>query len=125
MAKQKDEPAAPSVATQLRNLLTKATADDVKELDTEIEAKETELAGLRANRKLLAHAVGIEEPKRTWSRKAKGPKPLPTPSGAKPAAGWASLATQPPSGSRMGRWSSPDTRNGCQAPASWTRTRSS
>jgi hypothetical protein len=82
MAKQKHDeptPTAPpvSVATQLRNLLTKATAEDVKELDTEIEAKETELAGLRANRKLLAQAVGLEEPKRTWSRKAKGPKPPP------------------------------------------------
>ncbi len=71
MAKAKDEPATTSVATQLRDLLAKATAEDVKELDAEITAKESELDKLKANRKLLAQAVGIEEPKQHWTRRKK------------------------------------------------------
>lgn len=70
MAKQTDASAA-SVASQLRDLLTRATEADVAEIDAEIAAKEGELASLRANRDLLAKAVGLEPAKRTWSRKKK------------------------------------------------------
>lgn len=70
MAKAKDEPAATtSVASQLRDLLGRATAEDVAELDAEIAAKEKETEILKANRKLLAQAVGIEEPKKHWTQR--------------------------------------------------------
>jgi len=57
------------VAVRLRELLAAATPDDVQEIDAEIALKEEELAKLRANRKLLAAAVGLEEPKRGPGRR--------------------------------------------------------
>lgn len=52
----------PPLATQLRELLAKATKEDVDLIDVQIEEKEQELATLRADRKMLAQAAGIEEP---------------------------------------------------------------
>lgn len=60
-----------SVASRLRDLLGEATEADVKEMDAEIEAAEETLAKLRANRKLLAQAVGLEEPKKHWTQQRK------------------------------------------------------
>lgn len=89
MAKQAahdDKPPA-SVASQLRDLLTRATEADVAEIDAEIAVKKGELASLEANRDMLAKAIGMEPAKRAWSRKPKDESAPAAAPAAKPAAG--------------------------------------
>lgn len=79
-----------SVATQLRDLLTKTTKEDVEEIDAEIAAAEESLGKLRATRKMLAQAIGLEEPRKPWTRKAK----------AEPSANGSAAAKSPASSTR-------------------------
>jgi len=51
------------LAQQLRELLSQATAEDVKEIDAAIETKQAEIDALKADRKMLAQAAGLEQPK--------------------------------------------------------------
>lgn len=69
------------LATQLRELLAQTTADDVKDLDAQILAKQAELDALKADRKMLAQAAGIEEPKKHWTQTRKA-KAAPSANGA-------------------------------------------
>lgn len=75
------------VGDELLKLMGKATAEDVKAMDDAIAAKERELDGLKAVRKMLALAVGIETPKKpgpakgTPSRAPRADAPLPDGSG--------------------------------------------
>lgn len=70
----KESPPPRSVASQLRDLLGQATQADVDEIDAEIAAKDEEIAKLRANRKMLAQAIGLEPEKKHWTQQRK-PKP--------------------------------------------------
>ncbi|VTT98916.1 unnamed protein product [Gemmataceae bacterium] len=67
MAKDKEPAPAPEprpVGEQLLDLVGRATPDDLKAIDDAIAAKDRDLAALRAVRKVLAVAAGVEEPKK-------------------------------------------------------------
>ena len=65
---KKDDTA--TVAGQLLGLVGKATAEDVAEIDRLIEERSKELDGLRAVRRVVALATGLEQPaKRGGPRK--------------------------------------------------------
>lgn len=85
MATKPNTPPAP-LATQIRDLLSKATPDDVKALDEQIEAKQKEIDDLKSDRKLIAQAAGVEETKKRggWPRKPKVAEAT-APSAAKPS----------------------------------------
>ena len=53
-----------SVVTQLAELITRATQDDVAKIDEDIAAKRAEIDSLNQLRKLIAVRLGIEEPKK-------------------------------------------------------------
>lgn len=113
MAKQAEKQTETvSVATQLRELLTKATEADVKEIDDEITKREDELEKLRANRKMLAQAVGLEEPKKVhWTKRKKAEAPPPLREGRRSR--WRST----PAGLGMGRRPHTPPQDRVEAPA--------
>lgn len=49
------------LATRIRELLSEATAEDVKVIDEQIAAKQAEIETLKSDRKLLADAAGTPE----------------------------------------------------------------